>query len=98
MEIQISCGVIYIWNLKYDARNFSMKQNQTCTESGLAVVKGREAGRGIDWESWTRSCEVSRIGWLGYKVLMHSKGDYIQHPVIPNTGNIHTHTHTHTHI
>ena len=49
------------------------------------VVKGREAGRGIDWEFWTRSQELLYIEWLNYKVLMHSKGNYIQYLVIHNT-------------
>ena len=85
MERQISCGVTYIWNLKYDAVNFSMKQKRTCTENRPVVVKGREAGRGIDWEFRTRSRELLYIEWLNYKVLMHSKGNYIQYLVIHNT-------------
>ena len=49
------------------------------------VVMGREAGRGIDWEFRTRSHELLYIEWLNYKVLMHSKGNYIQYLVIHNT-------------
>ena len=42
--------------------------------------------RGMDWDLGVSGCKVLHIGWIHNKVLQYSTGNYIQYPVINQTG------------
>ena len=64
--------------------NLSAKQNRlTDTENRLWFQWG---GRGMDWEFGISRCKLLYIGWINYKVLLYSTGNYIQYPVINHNG------------
>ena len=72
--------IIYIWNLKYDTREFifatetDRHRDQTVVAKG-GVGEGRIGSLGLaDANSYTR--------WINNKVLLWSTGNYIQYPVI----------------
>ena len=44
------CGIIYMWNLKLDTKNLSMKQKQTHRHGEQTCGCQGEVGRGMDWE------------------------------------------------
>ena len=39
----------------------------------------------MDWEFGISGCKLSYINWIN-RVLLHSTGNYIQHPVINHSG------------
>ena len=45
------------------------------------VAKGR-GGRGRGWEFRVSRCKLLHVGWINSKVLVYSKRNYIQYPVI----------------
>ena len=40
----------------------------------------------MDWESGISRCKLLYVGWINYKVLLYSAGNYIQYPVINHNG------------
>ena len=40
----------------------------------------------MDWEFGISRCKLLYIGWINYKVLLYSAGNYIQYPVINHNG------------
>ena len=73
-----------MWNLKYDM-NISMKQKQTHRQrTDLWLPRGRGGEGGKNWELVIS--KLLYIGWIKNKVLLYSKGNYIQYPVINQNG------------
>ena len=40
----------------------------------------------MEWEIGVNRCKLLYIEWINNKVLLYSKGDYIQNPVINHNG------------
>ena len=75
-ERQISHDITYMWNLKYDTKNSSMKQKQTHKENRLGTDKGEEEVGEINWEFGISRCKLIN------KILLYNTGNYSQYPVI----------------
>ena len=43
-------------------------------------------GGGMDWEFGVSRCKPLYIGWINNKVILYSKGNYIQYPIINHKG------------
>ena len=50
LERQTPYDIIYMWNLKLDTKNLSMKQKQTHRHGEQTCGCQGEVGRGMDWE------------------------------------------------
>ena len=61
--------------------NLSMKQRQTHRHG----EQGEGWGRG-GWECGVSRCELVYVGLIDNKVLLHSRGNTIQYPVINHNG------------
>ena len=59
--------------------NISMKQKQTHRHREQTC--GCQGG-GKDWEFGISRCKLLYIEWMNNKVLLYSKGNYIQYPGI----------------
>ena len=46
------------------------------------VAKEGDSGGRLDWEFRISRCKLLYIEWINNKVLLYSKGNYIQYPVI----------------
>ena len=55
-------------------------------ENRLMVAKVRQSGVGMNGEFGTSRCTLSCIEWINNKVLLYTKGNYIQYPVINQDG------------
>ena len=55
-------------------------------ENRLMVAKWWWGSRGKDWEFGISSCKLVYTGWINNKVLLHSRGNYIQYSVIHHNG------------
>ena len=53
----------------------------TDIENRLIVAKGE-----MDWEFGISRCKLLYIEWKNNRVLLYSKGNYIQYPVINHDG------------
>ena len=72
------------------------------------VAKGAGGKRGINREFGTNRCKLVYIEWINTKVLLYSKENYIQYPVIHPDGKeydnecvcmcVYIYTHTYIHI
>ena len=69
-ERQIPCDITYMWNLKYDTINLSMKQKQNHghREQTYGCWGGRVGGR-MDWEFGGSRWKLLYIEWINKKVL-----------------------------
>ena len=47
---------------------------------------GRRGGGGKDWEFGISRHKLLYIGWINNKVLLYSRGNYIQYPAIKQNG------------
>ena len=47
---------------------------------------GEGAGEGMDWEFGISRCKLLYIEWINNKVLLYSRENYIQYPVINHNG------------
>ena len=81
--------------------NLSMKHKQTQTQgTDLWLPKGREHGRGKEWEPGISGCKLLDTEWINNKEIYSIlTGKYIQYPVINHNGtickrNIYTYIHT----
>ena len=63
----------YMWNLKYDKLNLSMKQNQRHTKQSW-LPRGRGV-RGRDWQHGVSRCKLARTEWINNKALLCSVGN-----------------------
>ena len=63
--------------------NLSMKHKQTHRHRKWTSVcqEGGRSGGGMEWEFGVSRSKLLYIGWIN-KVLVYSKGNYIQYPVI----------------
>ena len=52
----------------------------------LGLPRGKENGDGKDWEFGISRCKLLHIEWVSNKVLLYSKRNYIQYPVINHNG------------
>ena len=51
------------------------------------MIASGEGGRGgLEWEFGIIRCKLLRTDWINNKVLVYSKGNYIQYPVINHNG------------
>ena len=50
------------------------------------VAKWEGGGGGMDWEFGVSRCKLLYIEWISNKVLLYSKGNYIQYLVINHYG------------
>ena len=41
---------------------------------------------GLDWEFGIGRCKILHLEWINNKILMYSKGNYIQYPLINHNG------------
>ena len=53
-------------------------------ENRRVVVKREGVRGGMEWE--VSRCKPLYIGWISNKVLLYSKGNYIQYPMINHNG------------
>ena len=67
--------ISYMWNLKYDKLNLSMKQNQRHTEQSW-LPRGQGV-RGRDWQHGVSRCKQVRTEWINNKALLCSVGNCI---------------------
>ena len=54
--------------------------NRVCCQGGEG------GGERVDWEFGISRCKLLYIEWINYKILRHSTGNCIQHPVINYNG------------
>ena len=52
----------------------------------LGLPRGKENGDGKDWEFGISRCKLLHIEWVSNKVLLYSKRNYIQYPMINHNG------------
>jgi len=69
-ERQIPYDLTYMWNVKYDKMNISMKQ--TDIDNRFVTAKGGEGGK--DWEFGISRCKLLYIEWIKNRVLLYSTG------------------------
>ena len=50
------------------------------------VTQGKQAGGGMDGEFKVFRCKSVYAGWINYKLLLYSSGNYIQRLVINHNG------------
>ena len=72
VESKIKHKWTYLWN-RNKIRN---------TENRRLVAKVEGSRREVDWESRVSSCKVVYTEWIKDKILLYSKGKYIQYPMI----------------
>ena len=71
--------------------NTSTKQNSlTDIENRLWLPRGREDGRGKEWEFGIHRDKLLYRGWINDKVLLYSTGNCNQQPEINQSGKEHT--------
>ena len=79
--------IIYMWNLQYDTNEPIYETNKIMdVENRLVVVKGEEAGQGMEWEVRVSRFKLLCIEWINNKVLLYSTEDYIQYPMVNHNG------------
>ena len=66
--------------------NLSTKQKPTHRYRKQTCGCQGEDGGGMDWELGVSRCKLLYIGWINNKVLLYSRGNYIQYPVINHNG------------
>ena len=98
-ERQIPYDITYMWNLKYDT-NVSTKQKQTYREQTCGCPGGGGMGDGgeTDWEFRVTRCKLLHLEWMDNKVLLYSRGNYIQCPGINRNGKGYKKEHIYTYI
>ena len=52
----------------------------------LMVAKGEGRGSRMDWEFGVSRCKLLHLEWINNKVLLYSKGSYIQSLGMENYG------------
>ena len=55
-------------------------------ENRFVVAKAEGGESGMDWESGVRRCKLLHLKWINSKVLLCSRGNYIQFPGIDYDG------------
>ena len=80
-----------MWNLKYDTNEliYETETNSQTQRTDLWLPKGRDGGRGKDWESGIRRCKplyLYRMYEQQSPTLQHRELQYIQYPVINHNG------------
>ena len=65
--------------------NLSVKQTHRHKEQTCGPKKKGGRGR-MDWESEKSRCKLVYTEWIDNKVLLHSTGTYVHHPVITYNG------------
>ena len=68
-----------MWNLKYGTNE---PTNKTETDSYDIENREKGRGRGMDWEFGVGRCKVLHLERINNKLLMYSRGNYIQYTVI----------------
>ena len=72
---QISCDIIYMWNLKYDTNEHICKREiESQTENRLVVFKGEGLEEGMELEVGVSRHKLLHIKWINNKVLLYSTG------------------------
>ena len=101
-EKQISYGITYMWNLKYDTNELIYEtetgsQTQK-TDRRLPGERGFRGGK--DCEAGVSRCKLLYRVWINNKVLLDSTENYIQYTVINRNGKEHErmYIYKHTHI
>ena len=83
-----------MWNLKHGTNepiykaqmNLLTKQKETYIENRLVVAKGEGGRSGMDWEFGVRRRKLLHLEWISSKVLLYSRGNYIQSLRIDHDG------------
>ena len=77
-----------MWNLKYDTNEliYEREAELQTWRTDLWLPRGRGCREGMDWEFEISRHKLLYIEWINNKVLSHSTGNYIQHPVINHNG------------
>ena len=55
-------------------------------ENRLVVARVEGCAGRVDWEFGDGRCKLLYVGWIHNKVLLYSRGNYIQHPMINHNG------------
>ena len=66
--------------------NLSTKQKQTHRHREQTCGCQGVGRGGKDWEFGVSRCKLLYVGWLNNKVLLYSRENYIQYPVINHNG------------
>ena len=64
--------------------NLSTKQKQTLRHR--EQIRDCQLGGGWAWQFGISMCKLLFIEWINNKVLLYSKGNYIQHQAINHNG------------
>ena len=73
-----------MWNLKYHTNEYHT--NICISQIQRTDLWFQWGGKGMDWEFGISRRKLLCIGWINYKVLLYSAGNYIQYPVISHNG------------
>ena len=55
-------------------------------ENRMVVAKGEGVGGGMEWEAGVSRCKLLYREWINNKVLLYSRGNYTQYPMINHNG------------
>ena len=78
-----------MWNLKYENMNVSVKQKQTHRHrEQTCSCQGGGGKGGMEWPFGISRCKLLHIGWISDKVVLYSRGNYSQCPVINHMGKL----------
>ena len=55
-------------------------------ENRLVIDKAKGVGGGMDWEFGISRCKLVYTEWINNKVLLYSKENYIQYPMVNHYG------------
>ena len=84
---QMPYAITYMQNLKYGT-NGPLYKTETDSQTQrpfLWLPKGREGGKGMNWESGVSRCKLLHLKQIN-KSLLYSSGNYIQSPGINHNG------------
>ena len=76
-ERQIPYGITYMWNLKYNINEISVKQKQPHKPEQASGWQGGKHEGGKNWEFGINIYKLLHTGWINNKVLLHSAGNNI---------------------
>ena len=83
---QVPCNITYMWYLKYDTNEPIYEMERESGQRSLVVTRGKWVGKGMEWAVGISRCKLLCRVWINNKVLLYSKGNYIQYPVINCNG------------
>ena len=88
-ERQIPRDIIYMWDLKYDTINLSMRRKQAHRHREQTCgCHSKGSWKGMEWEFGFSRCKLLYIEQINSKVLLCSTGNYSQYPTVNHNGKV----------